>query len=129
VTHILNLVKEWFGADAVALTVIDGDDVVVTRAIGIAEGLRTPRHQTPCDTTIRRPAGKVVTRLDEHPSYAPLSRTTGFVWYAGYRVEVANGVPIGTLCVFRTKVGDTPTSDEMAILRDFALRLSSALVD
>lgn len=129
VSHILHLVKEWFHADAIALTVFDGEEVVVSRAIGMTEGLRTPRQETPCDTTIRRPAGHVVLRMDEHPAYAPFAERTGLRFYAGYRVEAANGLPVGTLCVFRSEAGSTLSDDDMAILRDFALRLSLALVD
>lgn len=131
VTRILHLVKDWFHADAVALTVIDpdGDDVVVTRALGIGEGLRTPRSHTPCDATIRRPAGHVVPHLETHPAYAPLAEQTGLRFYAGYRIEAANGLPVGTLCIFREAAGGDLSDDDMAILRDFALRLSVALVD
>lgn len=128
VSLILNLTKEWFEADAVALTVFDGDEVVITRAVGMAEGARTPREATPCDATVRRPAGHVVPRMDEHPDYAPLAERTGLRFYAGYRIEAANGLPVGTLCVFRTEPGGSLSEDDMAILRDFALRLSAALV-
>lgn len=128
VSLILNLTKEWFEADAVALTVFDGDEVVITRAVGMAEGARTPREATPCDATVRRPAGHVVPRMDEHPDYAPLAERTGLCFYAGYRIEAANGLPVGTLCVFRTEPGGSLSEDDMAILRDFALRLSAALV-
>lgn len=128
VSLILNLAKEWFEADAVALTVFDGDDVVITRAVGMAEGMRTPREVTPCDTTVRRPAGHVVPRMDQHPAYAPLAERTGLRFYAGYRIEAANGLPVGTLCIFRTEPGGALSEDDMAILRDFALRLSAALV-
>lgn len=128
VSLILNLTREWFEADAVALTVFDGDEVVITRAVGMAEGARTPREATPCDATVRRPAGHVVPRMDEHPDYAPLAERTGLCFYAGYRIEAANGLPVGTLCVFRTEPGGSLSEDDMAILRDFALRLSAALV-
>jgi hypothetical protein len=129
VSSILHSAKDWFAADAVALTLIDGEDVVVSKAIGLPEGIRTPREQTPCDSTVRRPAGHVVPHLDQHPQFARLAHQTGFRFYAGYRVEAPSGLPVGTLCLFRAEAEGSVNGEDMTMLRDFAWRLSVALAE
>lgn len=129
VARILYSAKDWFGADAIALTVLEGDQVVVAKAIGLTEGVRTPREETPCDATIRRPAGHVVAHLDRHPRYARLAEQTGLRFYAGYRVEAPSGLPVGTLCLFRSEAEGVVNDEDMTVLRDFAWRLSMALAE
>ncbi|MET0590787.1 MAG: GAF domain-containing protein [Naasia sp.] len=123
--RILRSARDWFATSAVAFTVLDGDDLVVEQALGMDSGGRSPRSESACDTTVRRPDGFVVPDMQLDGRY-PAAARHGLRFYAGYRVEATGGHPVGALCLYDTDAREFD-ADDMRVLRDLATRVSAVL--
>ncbi len=126
---ITRMTQRLFGVETCTISLIDNDRQWFKSRIGLAVE-ETPREQAFCDHTIRQydtmvvPDAHVDPRFQNNPlvTGAPLIR-----FYAGYPIEVGDGEPIGTLCIFDPNPRIL-TEPEKELLRDLALIAQNELV-
>ena len=128
VDHIVEMARDMLGVPAASLTIIDHDRQWMMSASGIA-AVDMPRSEAICNTTIQTPGVYIV----EDASASPEFQNAGWVAgdehiraYAGYPVEAPGGQRVGALCVM-DRAPRQFTSDEVATLRDLALRAQREL--
>ncbi|MFD1721091.1 GAF domain-containing protein [Amnibacterium endophyticum] len=109
--RLLQQAQDVFGAQAAAVTLVDGDDVVYKAAAGL-DRRSAPRDIAPCNRAIRQEGPYVVPDLAGQPL-----ADDGWRFYAGHPLEAPNGYRIGTLCV----LGRTPRPDDLSALEQVAL--------
>jgi hypothetical protein len=109
-------------AQGANLTIVGSDRFWTTASRGhpSTEG---PGSDSICFTTIQHEDALVISNASRDPRFADMGRIKGpppVRFYAGYRVEAPNGVPIGVLCVHDWIARDVTEVDQ-AVLRDIAL--------
>jgi hypothetical protein len=120
--RLLSTAKELFATTGAAVTLVDGDRVVVKASAGLPTD-DVPRSIAPCDRTIRQNGALVLGDLREEP----ISRD-GWRFYAGHPLESPDGYRIGALCVLDTRPHEPLTLDRAA-LAQVAARIESELWD
>jgi anti-sigma regulatory factor (Ser/Thr protein kinase) len=119
---ITRMTQKLFGVETCTISLIDDDRQWFKSRIGL-DVEETPRDQAFCDYTIRQYETMVVpdAHLDSRFQANPL--VTGppkIRFYAGFPIEVGDGQPIGTLCIFDPNPRIL-TEPEKALLRDLAM--------
>ena len=127
VDRIVEMARDMLGVPAASLTIIDRDRHWVKAASGIPVA-DIPRSESICNTTIQS-TGVYIVEDVEATSHSTASWVTGdehIRSYAGYPLEAPGGLRIGALCVM-DRSPRRFSSDEVATLRDLALRAQFAL--
>lgn len=110
-----------YGTRYASIAVVDGDQAryVLRRGFDIETA---DRSRTICDLALRTYGGVIIgdAREDDRFTGFPGVVSGDVRFYAGYRIEAADGQPIGVLCVFDDEPRPVLTQD-LGLLRDFAL--------
>ena len=120
--HLTEFARRIFHTSSAAITVFDGPGFWTKSSIGPARA-HGPREESICFTTMRHEDSLVISDASQDPRFAGTSALSGLTpprFYAGHRVEAADGTPMGALCVYDPEPRDTSTFDR-ALLRDLAL--------
>lgn len=118
--RLLRSAKELFGITGAAVTLVDGDRVVMKAAIGMPSD-DVPRSVAPCDRTIRQNGAFVLGDLRGEKI-----AKDGWRFYAGHPLESPDGYRIGALCLLDTRTHEPLTVDRIA-LAEVAARIESEL--
>lgn len=118
--RLLRSAKELFGITGAAVTLVDGDRVVMKAAIGMPSD-DVPRSVAPCDRTIRQNGAFVLGDLK-----GERIAKDGWRFYAGHPLESPDGYRIGALCLLDTRTHEPLTVDRIA-LAEVAARIESEL--
>ena len=118
--RLLRTARELFGITGAAVTLVDGDRVVLKSAVGMA-AQDLPRSISPCDRTIRQHGTMVLGDLQGEPIAAD-----GWRFYAGHPLESPDGYRIGALCLLDTRPHEPLTVDRVA-LAEVAARIEAQL--
>lgn len=120
-TRLLSSAREAYGTRTAAISLIDEDKThyLVRRGFHTRE---MPRSETLCHTALVSRNGLIVADARQDARFRTCmpveAGTVGF--YAGYRLENAEGYPVAVLCVFDPE--PRPVHDQdLALLRDFAI--------
>ncbi len=119
---ITRMAQKSFGVETCAISLIDNDRQWFKSRVGLAVE-ETIRSVAFCDHTIRQYDVMVVPDAQVDPRFQNNPLVTGdphIRFYAGYPLEVENGQPIGSFCIFDSKPR-TLTEPEKKLLRDLAL--------
>jgi hypothetical protein len=118
--RLLQTARDLFGITGAAITLVDGDRVVLRSAVGMA-AQDVPRSISPCDRTIRQHGTMVLGDLQGEPAAAD-----GWRFYAGHPLESPDGYRIGALCLLDTRPHEPLTVDRVA-LAEVAARIEAQL--
>ncbi len=118
--RLLRSAKELFGITGAAVTLVDGDRVVMKAAIGMPSD-DVPRSVAPCDRTIRQNGAFVLGDLRGEKI-----AKDGWRFYAGHPLESPDGYRIGALCLLDTRTHEPLAVDRIA-LAEVAARIESEL--
>jgi hypothetical protein len=118
--RLLRGAKDLFGTTGAAVTLVDGDRVVMKAAIGMP-ARDVARSVAPCDRTIRRNGALVLGDLQGEKL-----AEDGWRFYAGHPLESPDGYRIGALCLLDTRPHEPLTVDRIA-LAEMAARIESEL--
>jgi hypothetical protein len=118
--RLLRSAKELFGITGAAVTLVDGDRVVMKAVVGMSSD-DVPRSVAPCDRTIRRNGALVLGDLKGEKI-----AKDGWRFYAGHPLESPDGYRIGALCLLDTRTHEPLTVDRIA-LAEVAARIESEL--
>ena len=119
---ITRITQKLFGVETCTISLLDNDRQWFKSRIGIGSS-ETPRNQAFCDYTIRQYETMVVPDSHVDPRFKTNPMVTGdphIRFYAGFPIEVGDGQPIGTLCIFDPNPRIL-TEPEKELLRDLAL--------
>lgn len=125
---LTGLVKDVFHAASSAVTIIDEDWQRIAATSGIKAG-SCPREQSACTYVVQSGQQFVVEDMTLHPAFRNKAYVKGFPsfrFYAGFPLEIDEGLTLGALCIIDTKprIFNAEQSEK---LRKFAL-LASALL-
>jgi GAF domain-containing protein len=112
---------------AAAITIVGSDRFWTTASRG-ASSTEGPGSQSICFTTIEH-EDALVTNPSRDPRFTDIDRLRApppVKFYAGYRIEAPNGVPIGVLCVHDWVEHDIDQFD-LVLLRDLALLIQKEI--
>lgn len=126
---ITRMTQRLFGVESCVISLLDNDRQWFKSRIGLACE-ETPRDQAFCDYTIRQYETMVVpdAHIDARFQANPLvTGEPNIRFYAGFPIEVGDGQPIGTLCIFDPHPRIL-TEPEKALLRDLAMIAQNELV-
>jgi GAF domain-containing protein len=119
--RIVSLASTAYGSRMAAMSVIDR---TMTHYAVVSDGLpySDPRNESICDQVLATYGGVIVGDAGTDPRFAHLEPVeTGMVrFYAGYRINDPDGVPVGVLCVHDPEARSV-LSQDIALLRDLAL--------
>ncbi len=119
--RVVTFAAKAYGTRCASIAIVDGDQTkyVLRRGFDIET---VDRSRTICDVALRTYGGVIVGDAREHDRFAelPMVLSGELRFYAGYRIEAADGQPIGVLCVFDDEPRPVLTQD-LGLLRDFAL--------
>ena len=118
--RLLRSAKELFGITGAAVTLVDGERVVMKAVIGMPSD-DVPRSIAPCDRTIRQNGAFVLGDLKGEKI-----AKDGWRFYAGHPLESPDGYRIGALCLLDTRSHAPLTVDRIA-LAEVAARIESEL--
>ena len=118
--RLLRTARELFGITGAAVTLVDGDRVVLKSAVGV-DARDIPRSISPCDRTIRQHGTMVLGDLQGQPI-----ASDGWRFYAGHPLESPDGYRIGALCLLDTRPHEPLTVDRVA-LAEVAARIEAQL--
>ncbi len=119
---ITRMAQKSFGVETCAISLIDNDRQWFKSRVGL-DAEETLRSIAFCDHTIRQYNVMVVPDAQVDPRFQNNPLVTGdphIRFYAGYPIEVENGQPIGSFCIFDSKPR-TLTDSDKKLLRDLAL--------
>ena len=126
---ITRMTQKLFGVETCTISLLDNDRQWFKSRIGIGSS-ETPRNQAFCDYTIRQYDTMVVPDSHVDPRFITNPMVTGdphIRFYAGFPIEVGDGQPIGTLCIFDPNPRIL-TEPEKELLRDLAMIAQNELV-
>ena len=126
---ITRITQKLFGVETCTISLLDNDRQWFKSRIGIGSS-ETPRNQAFCDYTIRQYDTMVVPDSHVDPRFKTNPMVTGdphIRFYAGFPIEVGDGQPIGTLCIFDPNPRIL-TEPEKELLRDLAMIAQNELV-
>ena len=126
--QIVHTARRMFGAAAAGLAFLDHDRQWFKAREGF-EIDEIPREHAVCELTVRQDTVFVVPNLALDPRFAGNPYVTGpehVRFYAGYRIESADGHGIGALCIFDTRPREFSAQDAV-MLRELALMAQDEL--
>ena len=118
--RLLRSARDLFGISGAAVTLVDGERVVMKASIGMPSD-DVPRSVAPCDRTIRQNGAFVIGDLKGEKI-----AKDGWRFYAGHPLESPDGYRIGALCLLDTRTHEPLTVDRIA-LAEVAARIESEL--
>ncbi|GAA4750141.1 hypothetical protein GCM10025783_23290 [Amnibacterium soli] len=118
--RLLRTARDLFGTTGAAVTLVDGDRVVLKSSVGM-DPHDIPRSVSPCDRTIRQHGTTVLGDLRGEPIAAD-----GWRFYAGHPLESPDGYRIGALCLLDTRPHEPHGVDRVA-LAEAAARIEAQL--
>lgn len=125
---LTGLVKDIFHTASAAVTIIDEDWQRVAATAGI-KATSCSREQSACTYVVQSGQQFIVQDMTRHPAFLDQAYVTGypaFRFYAGFPIEIDEGLTLGALCI----IDDKPrifSDEECEEMRRFAL-LASALL-
>jgi hypothetical protein len=120
--RLTEFARKSFHTSAAKITIVEGDRFWTKSAQGMPR-LEGPADDSICFTAVDNDDALIVGDVSQDPRFASMPHVTGpppVRFYAGYRIEAPNGVPIGVLCVQDSAPRDVEGFDR-ALLRDLAL--------
>lgn len=104
---LLERAKSEFRADVAWISMLDGDRYTIPVASIGNSPSEVPLDLTFCAHTMQQPGTMVVPNAKRDPRFAgnPFLEVVHFEFYAGHRLEDANGATIGTFCVASIRPG------------------------
>jgi hypothetical protein len=127
--NVVSAASTAYGTRMASISVIDASMTHYTVCIGDVPHA-DPREDSICDRVVNTYGGVIVGDAREDPRFADLTRVvSGDVrFYAGYRINDADGVPVAALCVYDSEPR-TVLAQDIAVLRDLALAAERRLWD
>ncbi|MDR0251771.1 MAG: sensor domain-containing diguanylate cyclase [Brucellaceae bacterium] len=125
---LTTLVQDIFQAASCSVTIIDEDWQRIAATSGI-EAADCPREKSGCTHVVHSGRPLIVPDMRLHPAFhhqAYVTGEPGFRFYAGFPLEIDEGLTLGALCVIDTKPRDFD-NHQCEEMRRFAL-LASALL-
>ena len=124
--RLVATVRHLFAVEAAMVTIVHRDRMRVWSGDGLDLG-EVPRTGTLCDLTIRRSGHTVVEDVSSAPDRWVTAPGADWVkFYAGYPIESARGLRLGTLAVLSSQPRPFTAADG-TLLRDFALRVQALI--
>jgi anti-sigma regulatory factor (Ser/Thr protein kinase) len=126
---ITRMAQKLFGVETCAISLIDSDRQWFKSRIGL-DLEETSRSVAFCDQTIRQYDTMVVPDAQTDPRFQANPLVTGdphIRFYAGHPIEVGDGQPIGSFCIFDPNPRIL-TAEEKDLLRDLALCAQNELL-
>lgn len=121
--RIVDEARTAYGTTSAALTIIDADFTRYGVTTGFENSKVLRRGQSICNRVLRTYGGLIVgdAQLDLRFQRNPEVRAGDVRFYAGYRVESADGAPLGSLCVFDPAPRGEVSQQDLVTLRDLAI--------
>ena len=120
--QIVDDARAAYGTASAALSIVDADSA----RYGVTAGFENKvvrRGQTICNRVLRTYGGLIVgdAQADLRFQRNPDVRSGDVRFYAGHRIESADGAPLGSLCVFDPTPRDEVAEQDLVVLRDLAV--------
>ncbi|MCY0854935.1 putative bifunctional diguanylate cyclase/phosphodiesterase [Cupriavidus sp. D39] len=124
------LAARMYDAPMSAISLIAGERALTLSAVGVPQGMSTPREDSFCARCSLRPGGvMIVEDASRHPDFESNPLVTGpfgFRFYAGVALKDTEGRALGVLCVIDTKPRSMSEQD-LGPLQDLAIGISAII--